>query len=390
VRARTALALVALAACASGPGPASIEPHLTWAIERAGAADARPRLGVGALADARPARARAGQRPPLELGWIGLSREGVERPGDDAFDGPVLEAARADLIATLARSGTFAAVDPVGFDPRAASSWPAAGAPDYVLIGALEEFAGSQWRSFLVTPFRVGFVRDRFSAPQARVSASYELWTRAGRAWNGNVTTQHKSDREDPAEAVLEALALNDEKLALRLDRSLRPRTRPPRRLEVRVLDACALGPEGARRLVVETSEVFERECEVELVARPEAWSAPADATDLDALLAAAVLEEPPPGGVVLALAPAQQLRDFDLVSERTGLAVPLGRHAVAVCPAKGEASVLTASHELAHLFGAVHVDDPASIMSPTADFDARFFDPENRRILREARDRRF
>jgi hypothetical protein len=158
----------------------------------------------------------------------------------------------------------------------------------------------------------------------------------------------------------------------------------------VRVLDGCALGADGARRLIAETSEVFERECEVALVARPEVWSPPTDAEDLDALLAAALREAPPPGGVVLALAPAEQVRDFDLATERTGLAVPLGRHAVAVCPRRGEASVLTASHELGHLFGASHVDDPASIMSPTADFDARFFDPENRRILRAQRDRDF
>lgn len=390
MRARAALAGIALAACACATVPASIEPHLTWPVERAGAGDPRPRLGVGAFGDARPASARAGQRPPLELGWLGFSREGIERTGDDAFDGPVLEAARADLLATLARSGTFAAVSSVAFDPRAPSDWPQAGAPDYVLTGALEEFAGSQWRSFLLTPFRVGFLRDRYGAPRARVSASFELWTRAGRVWQETVTTLLESDREDLADAVLEALALNDEKLALRLDRSLRPRTPPPRRLEVRVLDACALGPEGVRRLVAETSEVFERECEVELVARPETWSLPADATDLEELLVAAALVEPPPGGVVLALAPAGQLRDFDLATERTGLAVPLGRHAVAVCPEQGEASVLTASHELAHLFGAVHVDDRASIMSPTADFDARFFDPENRRILRAQRERVF
>ncbi|MEX2208565.1 MAG: hypothetical protein WEF50_20305 [Myxococcota bacterium] len=390
MRARAALAGIALAACACATLPASIEPHLTWPIERADAADPRPRLGVGALSDERLPSARVGQRPPLALGWLGFSREGVERTGDDAYAGPVLEAARADLLATLARSGTFASVASVAFDPRAPGSWPEAAAPDYVLTGALGEFTGSQWRSFLLTPFRVGFVRDRFGAPRARVSASYELWTREGLVWQETVTTLVESDREDLADAVLEALARNDEKLALRLDRNLRPRTRPPRRLEVRVLDACALGAEGVRRLVAETSEVFERECEVALVAQPETWSVPADATDLEELLAAAALVEPPPGGVVLALAPAQQVRDFDLATERTGLAVPLGRHAVAVCPERGEASVLTASHELAHLFGAVHVDDPASIMNPTADFDARFFDPKNRRLLREARERRF
>jgi hypothetical protein len=189
---------------------------------------------------------------------------------------------------------------------------------------------------------------------------------------------------------VLEALALNDEKLAAWLDRVLAARGRTPRRLELRVLDGCGLGADGVRRLVAETSAVFERECGVELVAHPEIWSAPADATDLDALLAAARAVEPPAGGALLALAPAQQVRDFDFATERTGLAVPLGRHAVAICPGRGEASVGTAAHELAHLFGAVHVDDETSIMSPTADFDARFFDPKNREILRANRERDF
>jgi hypothetical protein len=387
---RFVLAAWLLAACASDPGPAPIEPHLTWPVERERPDDPRPTLGIGALGDARPDAARVGSRPPLELGWFELSREGVERTGDADFDGPVLDALRADLVATLARSGSFASAGSVRFDPRTPAAWPASGAPDYVLIGTLDEFSGSQWRSFLVTPFRVGFVRDRFGAPTGRVSASFELWSRAGLAWQGEVSTLHKSERLDLADAVLETLALNDEKLAARLDRSVRAEARANRRLELRVLDGCGLGAEGVRRLIAETSAIFERESEVELVARPEPWSPPAGAADLDALLAAARALEPPPGGAVLALAPAEQVRDFDLATERTGLAVPLGRHALALCPQHGEASVLTAAHEIGHLFGAVHVDDPASIMSPTADFDARFFDPANRAILRANRARDF
>ena len=92
----------------------------------------------------------------------------------------------------------------------------------------------------------------------------------------------------------------------------------------------------------------------------------------------------------MLALAPADSLRELSIGARRTGLAVPLGAHAVALCPAEGEASVLTAAHELAHLFGAVHVRESASIMNDTAEFDARFFDPLNRRILRELRARDF
>jgi hypothetical protein len=317
-------------------------------------------------------------------------REGIERTGDDAFDGPVLEAVRADLLATLERSCTFSSVESLGFDPSDPRAWPGAGAPDYVLVGELEEFSGSRWHSFLLTPFRFGFVRDRWGAPKARVSVSFELWARTGRAWQARISTRRESTRDDLADAVLEALALNDETLASRLDFELRPRERPPRSLEVRVLDGCALGAEGVGKLIVETSEVFTREFDVALVALPEVFTAPADARDLDALLDAARRIEPPRGGVVLALVPAAQAHDASLVTQRTGLADPLGTHAVALCPTLGEASVLTAAHELAHLFGAVHVVESASIMNPTVEFDARFFDPTNRRILRAARKRRF
>ena len=106
-------------------------------------------------------------------------------------------------------------------------------------------------------------------------------------------------------------------------------------------------------------------------------------------LLEAAARVTPPPGGVVLALAPAQQAHELGLGSVRTGLSQPLGAHAVALCSAPDEVSVLTAAHELAHLFGAVHVRDAFSIMHSTSDFDARFFDPLNRRIVREPADPR-
>jgi len=298
LRALAALALLVLAACAGGPGPASIEPHLTWAIASDDSAEARPRLGIGTLTDARPTPSKHGQRPPLELGWLGLSREGIERTGDDDFDGPVLEAVRADLVATLARSGTFGAVDPVGFDPSRPAAWPTSSAPDYVLTGQLEEFVGSQWHSFVVTPFRVGFVRDRFGAAEGRVAVWFELYSPTGLVWQGRVATRRTSTHRDKADAVLEALARNDETLAGRLDRRLRPSTRPPRLLEVRVLDACMLGAPGVQRLISETSEVFAREAGVELVALPEPWSAPREARNLDALLDAARRVEPPPGGV--------------------------------------------------------------------------------------------
>jgi hypothetical protein len=107
-------------------------------------------------------------------------------------------------------------VEPVASDPRRRR--PGADAPDYVLLGELEEFAGSQCHSFLVTPFRVGFVRDRWGAPEGRVSVQFELFSRDGRVWRGRVATRQESAQGGLADAVLEALALNDEALAARLD----------------------------------------------------------------------------------------------------------------------------------------------------------------------------
>lgn len=393
MRARGVSALclsLALAACLGGPVPVSVAPHLDWSIAPAEADAGRPGLGLGALVDRRPAAMRSGARPELELGFAGIVREGIERTGDGAFDAPVLDALRADLLATLSRSGTFARAWTVDFDPRDPAAWPARSAPDFVLIGELEELAGSQWHSFMVTPFRVGFVRDRWGTPLGRMALRFELWSREGLVLRDRVATRTESSRGGLADAALEALALGDEALAARLDQALRGPSRNPRLLELRLLDACALGADGARRLIAQTSEVFTREADVAIVARPETWAPPASARDLDALLEAATRVAPPPGGVVLALAPADSLRERSIGARRTGLAVPLGAHAVALCPAEGEASVLTTAHELAHLFGAVHVRESASIMNDTAEFDARFFDPLNRRILRELRERDF
>jgi hypothetical protein len=52
-------------------------------------------------------------RPPLDVFFIGLEREGFERAGDDARRA-VIQAVRDDLMATLARAGTFSAVSAVG------------------------------------------------------------------------------------------------------------------------------------------------------------------------------------------------------------------------------------------------------------------------------------
>ena len=92
MRARATLALIALAACASGTAPASIEPHLTWPIEPASGTDGRPRLGVGALTDDR---AEAGTAIQQRV------REAFERDELAVALEPALRAAESDAVRLL-------------------------------------------------------------------------------------------------------------------------------------------------------------------------------------------------------------------------------------------------------------------------------------------------
>ncbi|HXX48813.1 MAG TPA: hypothetical protein VEN47_11320 [Myxococcota bacterium] len=384
------LAALALA-CASPSAPLEGAPHLSWPVsDDAGWATA-PSLGVGRFVDERPEELRSGYRPELHFRALGLAREGTELTADADYDRPVAEAVRGDLLATLRRAGTFAEVGLVSFDPRDPSAWPELGAPALVLIGAIETFEGRQWHSFEMTPFRVGFVSERWGPAQGRVALRVELWSKTERLLELRVATRHESAGGESAEAALQALALTSEKLALRLDTRLRaPRAEPPRRLDVRVLDGCELGDARVSRLIGETSAIYEREAGIVLVESNELWLDRPRGTSLDSLLEEVRRFAPPPGGIVLALAPEEQVHESGLTSVRTGLSVPDGAHAVALCSGQDEVSVLTAAHELAHLFGAVHVRDAASIMHSTADFDARFFDPLNRQILRAMRSRDF
>src|SRR5512147_173989 len=151
MRAAAALALLVLAACATPDAPIASLPHLRWPVPTEAAPPGSPTLGVGPIRDTRPEALREGEWPPLELRFLALVREGTVRSGDESFDRPLGEAARADVVATLARSGSFASVVPVEFDPRDPAAWPASGAPDAVLVGELEELWGAQHRSFLLT-----------------------------------------------------------------------------------------------------------------------------------------------------------------------------------------------------------------------------------------------
>jgi hypothetical protein len=388
--ARLLAAALALAGCASS-GAVRFEPHVAWPVsDDAGWATA-PTLGVTAFGDERPAELRSGYRPGLHLRRLGIAREGVQRTGDADFSRPVAEGVRDDVLATLQRAGTFASVTRVDFDPRDPAAWPESGAPPLVLTGAIETFEGRQWRSFGVSPLQVGFVRERWGPAQGSVSLHVELWSKAERLWEARISARHDSLEDGADAATLEALALAAEKLAVRLDARLRGRRpEPPRVLEVRVLDGCELGDARVRRLVSEASAIFEREAGVVLVGTREPWDYRPRGAGVDELLEQVQRFAPHPGGVVLGLAPAAQAHELALGSVRTGLAVPLGAHALALCAGEDEVSVLTAAHELAHLFGAVHVRDPASIMHATADFDARLFDPLNRRIVRSLRTRDF
>jgi hypothetical protein len=382
------LLALALTGCAV-LSPVPFEPHLDWASDSDADWATGPALGVAPFADLRSSEARAGARPTLGWAAFGVAREGTLRTGDADFDRPIAEGVREELLATLSRSGAFASLTAVAFDPRVASAWPA-DAPALVLTGVVEEFEGRQWRSVSVSPLSVGFVRERLGPAEGRVSLRVELWSRAGREFEARLATRRESADADPGRAALEALAQDAEKLALRLDARLaQPQSRTPRALAVRVLDGCDLGESRVRRLATETSAIFEREAAIVLAASWEHWTPPA-VTSPDALLAAVETLPAPANGVVLALAPAQQVRELALTTVRTGLSEPLGAHALALCPTEEEGSVLTAAHELAHLFGAVHVRERASIMHATNDFDARFFDPLNRRILRSQRLRDF
>jgi len=385
-----ALAVCALVACAS-VHPHSFDPHLRWPASDDADWATVPALGVAPFADARDPALREGYRPSFHWRWTGFEREGVEHTGDEAFERAVTDGVRDDVVSTLLRSGTFRSVTPVDFDPRDPAAWPEDGAPPLVLTATVEVFEGRQWRSLSVSPLQLGFVRERWGPADGRVSLHVELWSKAERVYEARVSSRDELPEGSAPEAALAALALDSEKLALRLDAHLRsPREEPPRRLEVVVLDGCELGEARVRRLVSETSAIFEREAGIVLSGSRILWMGRPRSASVDALLEDSRRFAAPPGGVVLALAPAQQVRELSLGSVRTGLSEPLGTHALALCAAEDEASVLTAAHELAHLFGAVHVRDRSSIMHATADFDARFFDPLNRRILRELRERDF
>lgn len=374
--------------CALRVQPVPIPAHLDWALPKLEApepARAAPRLGVGRFADTRRASERAGQVPRLRLSPRGLVREGDNRIGDAAFTEPIAEGVRRDVIATLARSGDFSLVRPIDFD---GSGWPERAELEFALVGSIEEFAASQYQRSELSPFWVGWLRSRYEPPVGRVRVRYRLYSAEGLVWQARLETTQSRAELSITQAALEAMAQNSEKLAARV-RGATGAAPPARVLETRVLDGCHLGPGGVLEALEDAVGAFEREASLRLALRPEPWMPPAEA-DLGRALREVAGTVPPEGGIVLALMPLEGERSLWRPDVRYGMAQPFGAHAIVGCSPRGEVRSVTAIHEIGHLLGAVHVRDAGSVMHPVAEFDARFFDPLNRRILRATRDRPF
>jgi hypothetical protein len=371
--------------CALPLRPVSTAPHLPAEVPIDVPAG-RYRLGVGHFTDARPRADREPHRPPLRVQWHGLVRRGEIQTGDRSFDGPIDEGVRRDAIATLARSGAFAQVRAIDVGDADATRRAAADDLDLVLVATIEELVGIQRQDFAFSFILIGGIWNRFEEPIGLARVHYRLYDANGLVFENRIDTSHQSAVRTLAQAALDAVARSNERLAQQLFLRLVPEeARVRRTVPVRVVDRCSLGKARVEHLVGRASAVFEREAGVRLGAD---WvSSPAPAlSNLETGLRAARTQEPPPGGAVLWLV----YLDSPNGDRRFGLSVPLGEHAVVVCDPGGDARTVTLAHEIAHLFGAVHVEDRSSVMHPVAEFDGRFFDPLNRRIVRAAWDRPF
>lgn len=370
-----------LAACALRISPQPIEPHLAGGIPE-GVLATRARLGISDFEDRRSELSRETIRPPLRLRWYGLTRYGENQTGDSSFLADAAEGVRRDAAATLMRSGAFREV-------RRVDGWSEE--IDLLLEATLEEFVGLQLQRSELNLSRVGWLRSRLGSPLGIVRVHYRVSDRAGLRWEERIETRLRVPDAEIAEAVLHAMAVTNERMAHALHRSLVERSDGDlRRLKVQALDACGLGQKRVQRLFQDVSEIFEREADVALAAQVQTWTPAAPRGDLHALLAQVESIPTSADGVLIALVPLQAGREFQLLSERYGLASQLGAHAVVTCQPGGAILPVTLTHEIGHLFGAVHVRDPSSPMHALAEFDGRFFDPLNRRILRLTRQRLF
>jgi hypothetical protein len=377
-----AAALLAFGLACAVPGArVPIPPHLE-AARPDDVPGARPTLGVLPFVDARPARSRTSQTPRLRVAVWGFKREGEEQTGDDRFAEPVGPAVRRDALATLLRSGAFSRVAPVADAAGAAGM-------DLLLAGTLEELVGTRFRSSSLDLLRLGWYRSRVDDPVGISRMHFRLFAHGELVWEDRIETWRQVAGERIERAALDAMAITNEKLAHRLYRHLVPRHAETRDLPLRVLDGCALGAKAVARRIADASELLEREADVRLIARIETWAPPRLDSGPEMLEHVRGLA-PARAGALVALVPLAEPRGPFPEAQDFGLARQLGEHVVVTCRPDEPAHPTTLAHELAHLFGAVHVRDRASLLNPVAEFDARFLDPLNRRVLRETRTRPF
>jgi hypothetical protein len=255
---------------------------------------------------------------------------------------------------------------------------------DYLLVATLESLVAVQHQDSVLSLAVIGFFRADFDPPRGFARLHYELYGPHGRVWHERLDVEHESRGWALPYAALDALAVANESAAASLQRQL-VGERVQRVVGVRVLDACGIGPDRVGRLVGEAHRVFAREIATGLEPSYEEWRIPP--LDLEGALRVAQSLPTGPDSIVLGLLP---LREERAPGTRYGLGVQLGAHAVVGCMPRPQPRAGTLIHEIAHLFGALHTLDRASVMFPVQDFDGRFFDPLNARVLRAAADRRF
>lgn len=382
MRARLLLACAPLfgVACAIWPGPAGMPAHLRGVVPEDVRAD-RPRLGVLALVDGRSRSDRVGSSPSFHFSLRGVSRTGTWRTSDASFAGEIVQGVRRDAIATLKRSGVFSHV-------RGVMGWDDAGDLDLLLLASLEEFGGAQSLRASLSLLRAGWLRRSIGEPTGSVRVRYQLYARQGKRWEHRIETRVVVPGQSLERAALDAMAITHERLAQALFHEL-PGATALRRIPARVLDACGADAEEISGWMLQASQLLEREADLLIEPTIEPWTPPAGAHSADALLAALRRTIASGDGIVIAFVP--QPAQVGLLGQReSGLAHQLGAHLLISHSPDHEVSPQTIAHEIAHLFGAVHVRDRASLMSARAEFDARFLDLLNRRILRTMRLRPF
>ncbi len=367
--------------CAVRPSPVAPEPHLPMvAVERPRRPDVA--IGLAPFGDLRSELSLDPQRPPLGPAWLGIVREGENSTGAGSFLRDVSSAAREDAARTLRYSQLFREV-------RLVDSATVPEGLDFVLTGDIEELVGFQFQRTALGLFSVAGYQSRLDPPIGTARVRFRLIGPAGEIWSQRIETRVQTEGISMEQVALDALAATNERLAIALFQMWSESAQEaPRRVPVRVLDACGLGGRRARQLVDDAGEIFTREVRVAFRPSIETWLAP-EQGGAGALLDAAEELSPPEGGFILVLAPRDRGPLPPLRRERSGLARQLGRHAVVICSGV-EPQIVTVAHEIAHLFGAVHSPDRGSIMHAIAFFEARFFDPANRRILASSRDRPF